>query len=118
MGIFGVQIADDTIGLNNLQPAVRDLITDTSTTPESCFLVRDGEAAGGPGHYAVERGSAGDDAVFHWSEANDRWEVGKFDTVGGTVTPASLSVISRGTLSSPCSSKRPVSTSPTLRGSP
>lgn len=37
--------------------------------------------------FAIERGSTGADSLLHWNENNDRFELGLFDTQGGTVAP-------------------------------
>lgn len=37
--------------------------------------------------FAIERGSTGADAVIHWNESANRFELGLFDTQAGTVVP-------------------------------
>jgi hypothetical protein len=41
-----------------------------------------------PSAWTIERGTSGDDALVYWNTTNDRFELGLFDTVGGTVAPA------------------------------
>lgn len=58
------------------------------------FLVEDvlaifanNAATGDEAGLAFERGSSGDDAIFLWNEASTRFELGLFDTTGGTTVP-------------------------------
>jgi hypothetical protein len=57
------------------------------TVADTVILGASGAATGNEAGIAFERGSTGDDSILLWNEADARFELGFFNTVGGTVTP-------------------------------
>lgn len=70
-------VAGTTTTISTTHLLVNDVMT----------LFANGAATGDEAGIAFERGSSGDDATFFWNEVNQRFELGLFDTVGGTVAP-------------------------------
>jgi hypothetical protein len=64
-----------TVGATNL--AVSDVL----------IIIADGAGTGNEAGVAFERGATGDDSLLLWNEANTRFELGLFDTTGGTSAP-------------------------------
>lgn len=67
------------------------------TVTDSLIYGNDGAGSASAG-IAWDRQATNDDAIFLWSETNTRFELGQFDTSGGTVTPSSLTTFSNAKL--------------------
>jgi hypothetical protein len=70
-------VSGTTTTLNTTNLAVADTV----------IILASGAAVGDEAGVAFERGATGDDAMLLWNEAGSRFELGFFDTVGGTVAP-------------------------------
>jgi hypothetical protein len=64
------------------------LNTTNLTVSDTVIILADGAAVGDEAGIAFERGATGDDAMLLWNEVNSRFELGFFDTVGGTSAPS------------------------------
>lgn len=74
----------------DVQGTTTTLSTTNLVVSDNLMLLNDG-GSGADSGIAFERGGTGDDAVILWEESNTRFELGLFDTAGGTTTPASIS---------------------------
>lgn len=72
---------------------VTTINTTNLTVTDSLIYGNNGAGSASAG-IAWDRQASTDDAIFLWSQTNTRFELGQFDTSGGTVTPASLTVFS------------------------
>lgn len=54
---------------------------------DDLIIVNADASTGDEAGIAFERGSTGDDALVLWNEVDDRFELGLFNTVGGTTAP-------------------------------
>lgn len=75
-------------------------INTTNLTVTDALIYGNNGAGSASAGIAWDRQATTNDAIFLWSEANTRFEIGLNDTSGGTVTPASLSTFSDVKLSS------------------
>lgn len=75
-------------------------INTTNLTVTDALIYGNNGAGSASAGIAWDRQATTNDAIFLWSEANTRFEIGLNDTSGGTVTPASLSTFSNVKLSS------------------
>ena len=86
---FNTDVAGDlTIAGNLTVNGTTTTVSTTNVLVEDVLALFAAEAVtGDEAGLAFERGSTGDDALILWNEVDDRFELGLFDTSGGTTAP-------------------------------
>jgi ribosomal protein S11 len=93
----GVNVATVNLGAAGSTVTIPGNLTVNGTTTtinttnlavsDTVIILAAGAAVGDEAGVAFERGATGDDAMLLWNEADSRFELGFFDTVGGTAAP-------------------------------
>lgn len=84
--VNGPLIASEGLTVNGTTTTIS---TTNLAIDDDLIILRDGASTGDEAGIAFERGSTGDDAILLWNEVDDRFEIGLFDTSGGTTAPTS-----------------------------
>lgn len=84
VSVPGDLTVDGTLDVNG---TVTTIDTTNLAVADVLMIAASGAATANEAGLAFERGSTGDDSLLLWNEASNRFELGLFDTTGGTTVP-------------------------------